>query len=383
MNARTATVICIALLLAASSALAIVPGDDLLIPGAARTNRWRTDLLINNAGTSNVSVDVLWLVRDQPNPNPASRSFPIGAGDTLILSDVILSNFGLNSGTGAFRIVATGGEVTANLIVYAGFNDPVGGTFGSGFEAIPASAAIGAGQSTTLMGLVSAGDFYTNLFALAGANGATVEFDLLNPAGTVLDTTTVSLGVYEPWLSFQTDLWDVSSFANGTLRARVTAGSAVILGSKIDERSQDPTTLETAFGAGAGSVDGSYQFAVYDSLGFASGGNLVITDGVVDAVNGTYINFDKVDGGGNSVCTLIFLWGIGLAPTAVEDFGAGVEFTDSYPDSGDMTWILSFTVDDNLGFTGTLEAVGANFSGLDAGCNGAFPTLVIEGGKRN
>jgi hypothetical protein len=383
MKARTATVICVALLLAASSALAIVPGDDLLIPGAARTNRWRTDLLINNAGTTTVAVDVLWLVRDQPNPNPASRSFSIGPDATLILVDVIRNNFGLNSGTGAFRIVATGGEVTANLIVYAGFNDPVGGTYGSGFEAIPAAAATGAGQSTTLMGLVSAGDFYTNLFALAGANGATVEFELLNPAGTVLDTASVSLGAYEPWLSFQTDLWNVPSFANGTLRARVTAGSAVILGSKIDERSQDPTTLETAFGAGAGSVDGSYQFAVYDSLGFASGGNLVITDGVVDAVNGTYINFDKVDGGGNSVCTLIFLWGIGLAPTAVEDFESGVEFTDSYPDSGDMTWTLSFTVDDNLGFSGTVEAVGANFSGVDAGCNGSFPTLVIEGGKRN
>ncbi|MCU0234939.1 MAG: hypothetical protein MUE90_13020 [Thermoanaerobaculales bacterium] len=383
MNARTAAVTCAVLLLAASSALAIVPGDDLLIPGAARTNRWRTDLLINNAGSSTVSVDVLWLVRDQPNPNPESRSFAIGAADTLILSDVILTNFGLNSGTGAFRIVATGGEVTANLIVYAGFNDPVGGTFGSGFEAIPASAAISAGQSTTLMGMVSAGAFYTNLFALAGAGGATVEFELLNPAGAVLDTATVSLGVYEPWLSFQTDLWNVPSFANGTLRARVTAGSAVILGSKIDERSQDPTTLETAFGAGAGSVDGSYQFAVYDSLGFASGGNLEIVGGVVEAVNGTYINFDKVDGGGNSVCTLIFLWGIGLPATAVDDFASGVEFTDSYPDSGDMTWTLTFTVDDNLGFSGTVEAVGANFSGLDAGCNGAFPTLVIEGGKRN
>jgi hypothetical protein len=73
-----------------------------------------------------------------------SRSFNIQAGDTLILPDVIRNNFGLNTGTGAFRITSTGGEVTANLIVYAGFNDPVGGTYGSGFEAIPASAAIAA-----------------------------------------------------------------------------------------------------------------------------------------------------------------------------------------------------------------------------------------------
>ena len=383
MRVRNITVLCLGMLLGASSVFAITPGDDLLIPGAARTSRWHTDLLINNANATSVSVDVLWLLRDQANPNPVSRSFNIQAGDTLILPDVIRNNFGLNTGTGAFRITSTGGEVTANLIVYAGFNDPVGGTYGSGFEAIPASAAIAAGQSTTLMGLVSAGDFYTNLFALAGADGATMELDLLSPTGSVLDTATVTLEAYEPWLSFQTDLWDVPTYDNGTLLARVSAGSAVILGSKIDERSQDPTTLETAFGAGAGSVDGTYQFAVYDSLGFASGGNLVVSDNVVDAVNGTYINFDKVDGQGNSECTLIFLWGISLGATPVADFASGVEFTDSYPDSGDMTWTLTFSVDNNLGFTGTIEAVGSGFSGADAGCNGTFPTQTIDGGKSN
>ncbi|HSO21602.1 MAG TPA: hypothetical protein VLT81_01765 [Chondromyces sp.] len=383
MKARNLLILGLGVLLAASSAVAITPGDDLLIPGAARTNRWHTDLLINNAGATTVSVDVLWLVRDQANPNPESRTFSIGPDDTLILVDVIRNNFGLNSGTGAFRIVSTGGEVTANLIVYAGFNDPVGGTYGSGFEAIPVSAATSAGQSTTLMGLVSAGDFYTNLFALAGASGATMELDLLNPAGAVLDTAVVTLEAYEPWLSFRTDLWDVPTYDDGTLLARVTAGSAVILGSKIDERSQDPTTLETSFGAGAASLDGTYQFAVYDSLGFASGGNLVISGGEVFPLNGTYINFDKLDGQGNSECTLIFLFGIGLGPTDAADFAAGVEFTDSYPDSGDMTWTLTFTVEDNLGFEGTIDAVGSNFSGADEGCNGSFPTLVIEGGKSN
>ena len=48
-----------------------------------------------------------------------------------------------------------------------------------------------------------------------------------------------------------------------------------------------------------------------------------------------------------------------------------------------MTWTLTFEIDDNLGFTGTLAAVGANFTGADTGCNGTFPTLPIEGGKSN
>jgi len=130
-------------------------------------------------------------------------------------------------------------------------------------------------------------------------------------------------------------------------------------------------------------VDGTYQLAVYDSLAFASGGNLVIADGTVVAVNGTYFNYDKVDGGGASQCTLTFLWGSGLNPTDVEDFESGVEFSDTYPNSGEMTWTLTFSINDNIGFSGTLAAVGASFTGVDSGCNGTFPTLTIEGGKRS
>ena len=127
--------------------------------------------------------------------------------------------------------------------------------------------------------------------------------------------------------------------------------------------------------------DGTYQLSVYDSLAFASGGNLEISDDTVDAINGTYFNFDKVDGGGGSECTLIFLWGPGLNPTDVDDFASGVQFVDSYPDGGEMTWTLTFSIDDNVGLSGSLAAVGANFTGADTGCNGNFPTLIIEGGK--
>ena len=231
--------------------------------------------------------------------------------------------------------------------------------------------------------MVLTDSFYTNLFALAGASGATMDIHLLDTDGETVDSVQVVLETYEPWLETVGDLWNVASFANGTAEVVVSSGSMVMLGSKVDRLSLDPTTLEQAFGAGAGSVDGTYQFAISDLAGFASGGNLVIEDAVVDPINGTYINFDKVDGGGDPECTLIFLWGIGLIPSAVEDFASGVEFTDSYPEGGDMTWTVTFTVEDNLGFVGTIDAVGANFTGEDTGCNGTFPTLLFEGGKSN
>jgi len=379
MNRRIFTLACLVLMVAAPTVLAISPGTDLLIAGAARTNRWHSDLLINNAGATTVSVEVFWLERDQANPTPDSRTFSVGPDETLILDDVLNNDFGKTSAAGAFRIVATGGEVTANLIVFSGFNDPIGGTFGSGFEAIPATAATGAGESTTVMGLASNSSFYTNIFALAGADGVTMDLDLLDPDGDLMDTAQVVLEAYEPWLSFRTDLWSVGSFDNGTLLARVSAGSAVILGSKTDWTSFDPATLESALGG----PDGTYQFAIYDSLVFASGGNLVITDDIVEAVNGTYTNFDKLDGQGASECTLILQFVLGLAPTEVDDFESGVTFTDTYPDGGTMTWTMTFSFDNYLGFSGTIDAVGSDFTGIDDGCNGAFPPLALEGGVNN
>ncbi len=387
MSYRKITTLFIGLLVVAASVSAITPGDDLLIAGAARTNRWHSDLYINNPGDSRVEVDVMWLIRDQTNPNPTTRSYFVDPEETLILVDVLFTEFNLSNAAGAFRITADD-EVTANLIVYAGFNDSVGGTLGSGFEAIPASVATSSGEETFLMGVANAGSFYTNIFALAGANGVTMELDLLDPDGAVLDTAVETLGAYEPWLSYKTDIWNVGSFSEGTLRARVTSGSAAILGSKVDSRSEDPTTLESTFGGGAGSVDGVYQISTYDSLGYASGGELEIANAQVIAIDGTYSNFDKVDNQGVSECTLIFLWGVGLGSTPVGDFASGVDFTDTYYDDasneiGEMAWTVTFTVDENLGFSGTLDAVGSGWSGDDAGCNGTFPALDLFGGKAN
>jgi hypothetical protein len=372
------------LLLTAAPLAAIAPSNDLIVPGAARTRLWVDDLYISNPGERPVTVDVMWLVRDQSNPDPDSRTFTVDPKATLILDDVILNTFGMNRGNGAFRITSEGGEVIATLNAVAVIEDEHGSrTLGSSFEAIPSSAAASLGETTTLMGIVATSRFRTNLFATAGANGVTMELDLLDPWGPVIDTVTVTLEPYEPWLSEVTDLWDIDDLLNGTAAVRVTSGSVVVLGSKVDnhQMSQDPTTLEASFGVGTGSLEGTYQFALYDSLAFASGGNLVIDDGVVTAINGTYVNFDKADFQGEPECPLIFQWGFDLTPATVESFADGVEFTDSYPDGGEITWTVTFTIDANLGFTGLLDAVGENFTGVDAGCNGIFPSLLFEGGK--
>ena len=109
---------CLALV-AMSPAFAISPGDDLLIAGAARTDRWTSDLYINNPGATTVTVTVAWLVRGQTNPNPETASFDVGPDETLILEDFILDTFGQARADGAVRITATG-PVTASFGGFAG-----------------------------------------------------------------------------------------------------------------------------------------------------------------------------------------------------------------------------------------------------------------------
>ena len=387
MHRRTILCALIALL-AASSALAISPSDDLLIAAAARTNRWTADLYIVNPGTLRVDVEVMWLERGQSNTNPVTEEFEIAGGETLILDDVLFNTFGKSTATGALRIRTTGGVVTANLVVFTGAGSP-DGTYGSGFEAIPASSATMAGESTTLSGAALNDDFYTNLFALAGASGVTMAVELLDPDGSLLDTTEIVLEPYEPWLAAVSDLWDVASFDNGTAHVVVDDGSMVMLGSKIDRLSKDPTTLEQEFGAGAGSVDGIYEFTIRDGW-YLAGGELGIENGDVIWIDATYMNWQKVDGQDDPECPITLLWGDAFTTaTAVGDFATGVEIIDAYydavdwPDGGNITWTVTFTVNDNVGFSGTISAVGDSFTGADVGCNGEFPTLELYGGKEN
>ena len=114
------------LLVMATPATAITPSDDLLIAGAARTRLCVDDLYISNPGENPVTVNVMWLVRNQANPEPDTRTFTINPKATHIMGDVILTSFGMSRGNGAFRITSEGGEVIANLIAVAVIDDEYG-----------------------------------------------------------------------------------------------------------------------------------------------------------------------------------------------------------------------------------------------------------------
>jgi len=375
-------VVALALVATAAPVFALNSGTDIIVPAAGRGAPWGTDLYIANPGADTVTGSVYWLVRGVANPNPASFSFSLAPGETGIYEDVILAEFGLDAASGAFYITATG-AIIVNTRIFA--TDGTA-TFGQGFEGVPVPAATQTGGAATVVGLSFNSSFRTNIYATAGADGATVDVSLLDPEGTAFATASLVLGAWEPYLRRVDQLFTgVTNFDNATLLAEVTAGSVVIGASKVDNASTDPTTLgsnATVVG-GATSADGTYQISIYDSALFAAGGNFVIDGDVVTQINGTYFNWDKLEGGDPS-CTLQFSWGLGLSPTPVADFASGVTFSDSYTSTGSgvMEWTVTFTIEDNMVIDGTISAVGSEFTDpAELGCNGTFPALVLRGGK--
>jgi hypothetical protein len=373
----------VALALAATAApvFALNSGTDVIVPAAGRGAPWGTDLYIANPGDTTVNGSVFWLVRGQANPSPASFTFSVAPGATAVYEDVILAEFGLASANGAFFVQADG-PVIVNSRIFASDGSS---TFGQGFEGVPVPGATQTGGTATVVGLSFNSSFRTNVYATAGADGATLALDLLDPEGSSFASAGLTLGAWEPYLRRVDQLFSgVANFDNATLVARVTAGSAVVGASKVDNASTDPTTLESdATAGGSASVDGTYQISIYDSAFFAAGGNIVIADGVVTQINGTYFNWDKLEGG-EAACTLQFLWGIGMSPTPLADFADGVTFSDSYTSTGSgvMEWTVTFTVENNMVIDGTVAAEGSDFTDpSELGCNGTFPALTLMGGK--
>ncbi len=371
----------------AVSASALNSGTDVFIPAAARgagsnDSFWMLDAYAFNPGTESATVLVYWLERWAENSVPASAPFVIGPGETLVLQDVINTTFGLEFAQGALRVVSSHPIV----VTARSYNLKDGVTFGQGWEGVPHSIALGPGDSTDIVGLVHNAQFRTNIMLVDTAGtgeGTIVNLSLRNVNDQELASGTYTLKLYEPVLYPITDL-GVQTFDNATLYVEVTQGSAIAVAAKVDNDllTGDPTTLETWMPVGAGSSpDGVYQVALYDSADYATGGRAEFLNRELTQINATYSNFDK-ETGGEADCPWAFRLQMTFSPSvSLAQLETGTDFTIDYPGSGEITYSLSLTLDQNFGFVGTVGAVGSDFSGEEAGCNGTFPDQDLIGGK--
>lgn len=312
------------------------------------------------------------------------RSYSLAPGETLALEDVILSEFGLTRSLGALRITSNQ-AVVVNAISLNIANDT---EYGQGVEAIPAAHATAAGSSTHVVGLINNDDFRTNITLLdASGQGSRATVDVIDPTGTVIGSGNYELRAFEPVHESVAEL-DAPPFENATLRVTVHSGAIITGASRVHGNvtpgSGDPITLNPWWRVQASdsTPDGVYDFAVYDTAGFASGGNLEIRNSRITSIYGTYFNWDKTNVTGDSVCTLIFPWGEELSPSIpVSDFALGVDFETSLSGPEEMIFTVRLDLNAISSFTGTVTAVGTGFSGTESGCNGTFPALEVSGGK--
>ncbi len=377
---KTVTLIVLAtVLIWADFAWPLIRGTEIVVPAAARTGGWVTDLYIMNPGSAGTAVSVAWLARNRANPDPRTVDLDVAAGETVVLEDVVLSEFGLQTGAGALRITAQQ-VVIVNSRIYSAEG---GQTFGQGFEGVPTGMAVDEGATARVVGLSSGTEFRTNFYACALAGGATLDLELVDPAGEEIASGTVELEQWMPVLDRIDHILSSGPFVNASLVVEVISGAAVFGASKVDTLSSDPTTLEASLPFRNTSNDGRFELRIVDSEGFSSGGILEIEGGIVQRLELTYSNWDKRDGD-TALCPAVFIaFADELTPISIEDLEDGIEFVNSYTQSdlGSMQWEVDLAVSERLTVSGSVDATGSGFPADFDGCNGSFPSLQIHGGK--
>ncbi len=365
----------VAMLLMARSLPALSLGADILVPAVARVEPWVTDLYILNSGAGETSVTVYWLVRGQPNPYPDAITFPLQAGHTQVLEDVILESFGYVTGTGAFRVTAQSPlMVTARVFSASGEQ-----TFGQGVEGIPVEAATSAGGTTRVVGLAANSRFRTNVYAVSGSPGATFTLSLRDSMNLELARRTYNLGSFQPLLGNVLTELGSRMFDYATLVVDVSAGAVVIGASKVDQRSEDPTTLESGAACGL-SGDGLSPAGVYfgvsrarslvggcelqlDASGQVTRVELAFPSDRCGSVFGAFADFAR-DG------------------VTLEDLARGITITVDYLEGGSMELTLSAAwAQEDLHLAGEVTAVGSGWNGAYTACNGTHPTVELDLGK--
>lgn len=367
-------------LAAAPAAWAINPGMDLWVPAVARAEgvqdtHWMTDLTLHNPTGDTVTVTLQYLARSVDTPTPPVQSVDLTSGQTLQLEDVLAAVFGLEEASGALRITADAGIAATTRI----FNLAAGGaTYGQGVDAVPNTAALNEGHSTTILGLSQGTTARTNVIVLdISGEGSLLEIALLDAAGLELASVTRELGPWESMLESVATLFGMDAADDTRLAITTTTGSAVVMASRIDNVTGDPSTLSPLMpGRGAVAPAGTFWGTVVDS--YIPGGIQMIVDEAAD-VSHLHLTFPS-----NKV-------GCGFTFPAGGDFTSGVPLTDLESAEG-LTWFQDYAVgpesSGRIYWTVKLDGVEANAyasgtvsgsgEGFDGPCDGSLGTFNLH-----
>ncbi|MCU0304317.1 MAG: hypothetical protein MUC56_09710 [Thermoanaerobaculales bacterium] len=258
-------------LLIAGEAVAGFAGSDVFLPSVGRrpgvgSSQWYTTVWLFNPNAEAVDLTIAFLERDKVNTNPLAVNDVLDPGETRRYDNAVWTLFG-REGFGALRVVSSERVVVCSRIFSQ--EGEVEDSVGQFFSGVPASFAIGWGESTQVLGLYHLPpggdpDFRFN-FGVVETTGHEVEISVSvwDEEGAPQVTKRV---VVRP---FEQKQWSYDGFFSGAppsegARIQVTVaqgeGRVIAFGSLVANGSQDPSTFEMQFadallGGGGGGLE--------------------------------------------------------------------------------------------------------------------------------
>lgn len=209
-------------------------------------SQWRTNVAAVNPGTRAAAL-TLTFAQYESGGTPLVRAATLAGGATVEWQDILVSLFGVADSAKVKGTVRIDADLPL-VITSRTYNQTSSGTYGQYYPALTAAAAVTPGQPGVLAQLKRTPAFRANLGIQAlGPDPATVTLRARNAAGAPIGTPvtrTVQAGRY-----WQADDFFGPAHANtgdqpiASVTAEVTAGTAWIYASVVDNATGDPTTL--------------------------------------------------------------------------------------------------------------------------------------------
>jgi hypothetical protein len=226
---------------------ATLSAAQLIVPAAgagagARGSQWQSDVTIHNAALTPASLTFSFHDSDGL---VASFPFTVAARETVTITDIVASAFGVSTLSGAVTgaIVIEADEITLLKLAVTSrtFATSEAGEFGQDIPALTPAAAAGTGDTAVLAGPseVSGSRFNFGLYTL---EASTVEWVLVRSTGDIGATVDSE---YDANVQVQYNrgiqtLLAAQPAPDDVVYARVLSGSVIAYGSIVNNASNDP-----------------------------------------------------------------------------------------------------------------------------------------------
>lgn len=224
------------LAIAAQAATIVVPAAGTG-PGANESS-WESELTLHTAGPRAVTLSIEY---HQGTSVLGPAEVTLQARETLSISDIVRTRFGVESGTGALVINVADRDAQSVAVTSRTTNVSPAGEFGQDVAATDAADALRPGDIAALPGPSSVTTNRFN-FGIYAVEASDVTWQVIRANGTIAASKdiTYSAGQHAQYNGGIPLFLGVEPMANDTVHARVTSGRAIFYGSIINALG-DPT----------------------------------------------------------------------------------------------------------------------------------------------